>query len=268
MRKPAAIIAAIFVTFALVYFTTARELGGSPDIVMLPPSPSPSPVPNPDPAQYLDTYAEEELPVVYISLEVIDSPYMIGDTIALGGFDWRVIDIRAGRVLVLSENVLSRRVWHHEQTTLSWEFSDIREYLNGSFYYSAFTDEEKERIIETTVVNPANSWYGAAGPGRETIDRVFLLSAEEVVQYLGDSGKFSRPGRPDSFLSDQYDSARVARDLETNVASWWWLRTTGHHLNPNLHASAVAVGGAGEVFLYGLYVIMDGGVRPAMWLSF
>jgi len=196
-----------------------------------------------------------------------NSPYAIGDIVSLGGLDWLVLDVQDGQVLVISESVLSQRAWHPEQKSLSWEISEIRQYLNGPFFEDSFTDEERGRIIETEVINNANPRFGAAGPGRDTMDRVFLLSVEEVIQYFGDSGRLENPEERDAILTDEYDSLRVARHIETDSVSWWWLRTPGHHLNPLLHASAAVVGGAGEVFLYGIYVISDGGgVRPVLWL--
>jgi len=201
------------------------------------------------------------------SADLIDSPYSVGDIIYLGELQWRVLDVQDGKVLVISEMVLLRRMWHYEQRNLTWGMSEIRQYLNGPFFDETFSDEEKARIIKTNLVNTANPWYGSAGPGEDTIDRVFLLNLDEVIEYFGDSGQIRASPRVDIVLTDEYNSERAARDIETGLASWWWLRTPGYHVNPLLHASAVAVNGAGEIIIYGIYVISEGGVRPALWLE-
>jgi len=112
----------------------------------------------------------------------------VGDTIQLGGHDWRVLEIRDGRALILSEEILERRPYHTHLVEITWEHCSLRTYLNRQFYDNTFTTDEKNRIVDVRNSNPANPWYGTRG-GENTIDRVFLLSLEEVVRYLGDSGQ-------------------------------------------------------------------------------
>ena len=210
-----------------------------------------------------------------ISSEAISSPYSsaaIGDTIQLGGLDWLVLDIQDGKALVISEKVLSQRPWHYEQRLLTWEPSDIRRYLNGTFFDNTFTEEEKAFIVETRVVNNMNPWFGSAGVGEDTMDRVFLLSLEEVVQYFGDSGILSEmAGQPVVVLSnyvitDEYNYARATTAIEDDIVRWWWLRTPGRAVNSLVDASAAAITGGGDIIVYGIYLVTEGGVRPALWL--
>ena len=211
--------------------------------------------------------------------ETIGSPYasaVIGDTIQLGGLDWLVLDIQDGKALVLSEKILSQRAWNGEQALLTWGPSDIRQYLNGAFFENTFTEEEKTFIVETNVINNENPWFGSAGTGSDTLDRVFLLSLEEVVYYFGDSGILDEmaalraAGHPASALldpiSDAYNDARAAAPIGDNIVPWWWLRTPGRAYNPLLDSSAAAVNGVGEIIPYGIYLVTEGGVRPALWL--
>jgi len=199
------------------------------------------------------------------------SSAQVSDIIHLGGLEWRVLDVQNNRALVISEHILSRRVWHYEQQLLTWEPSEIRQYLNSQFINDTFSEEERAFIVETTLVNNINPWYGSAGGGADTADRIFLLSLDEAIKYFGDSGILSEyAGSPITHLpvtlDDEYSPNRIARDPETGIASWWWLRTPGRAVSPRLDSSAVAINGAGEIFVYGIYLIMEGGVRPAMWL--
>ena len=209
------------------------------------------------------------------SEEIMDSPFsavQIGDTIHFGELDWIVLEIEDGKALIISEKILSQRQWHYEQRLLTWEPSEIRNYLNGSFLEETFSDEEKNLILEANIVNNANLWYASAGAGVDTQDRVFLLSLEEVVKYFGDSGILSRyagegaSGLPLVFIYDEYNDKRRAEPINDDIISWWWLRTPGRAYNALVDSSAAAVNGIGEIVPYGIYLVAEGGVRPAMWV--
>lgn len=81
---------------------------------------------------------------------------------------------------------------NHQVYANNYEHSEIREYLNGTFYDTAFNDEEKSYIVTTRVDNSLESIYGSytADSGytedtfnyecRDTQDNVFLLSLSDV----------------------------------------------------------------------------------------
>ena len=81
---------------------------------------------------------------------------------------------------------------NHQVYANNYEHSEIREYLNGTFYDTAFNAEEKSYIVTTTVDNSFESIYGSysANSGytedtfnyecRDTEDNVFLLSLSDV----------------------------------------------------------------------------------------
>ena len=188
----------------------------------------------------------------------------VGGTVQLGGYDWRVLDVQEGKALLLSEKVLSRRAYHPAGGEITWEESDIRDYLNGTFYQETFSSEEKEQILESALENKSNSQYGTGG-GNDTTDKVFLLSAKEVEKYIPDSAD------------------RIAKDIETGESVLWWLRTPGRGKE-----YAANVGTTGYVDYHGILVVeagnnentgltgaasgdyassVDGGVRPALWLK-
>ena len=183
-----------------------------------------------------------------------------GDAIEFGGHYWTVLEVKGGKALLLSEKVLEARAYHPQARAVTWESSDIRKYLNTVFFQS-FSPADRNRIADTKVVTNNNPWYGTPG-GNATTDKVFLLSLEELVQYIGDSGKLkNRPGQDSSF-SDQYNQARIAYD-KNGWASWWWLRSPGID---TLYAATVY--NDGGVNVRGNNVDRSrGGVRPALWLN-
>ena len=184
----------------------------------------------------------------------------VGEKIDFGGYEWRVLDVRDGRALLLSEYVIESRRYHERNEAITWENSTLRRYLNNEFYNS-FTAEERRRIAETRLRNANNQWYGTNG-GNDTTDRIFLLSLEEVVQYFGDSGQLrNRPGNS-YYIDDQYNNARIAVELNGN-AHWWWLRSPGSN---TYNAALVSDGGFVDVDGF-LVSSVRGGVRPALWLN-
>ncbi len=62
--------------------------------------------------------------------------------------------------------------------TVTWEKSSFRTWLKNSFYKDAFSDGEKALINEVTVDNSSMS-----GGGKDTTDKIYLLSPSEVKKY-------------------------------------------------------------------------------------
>ncbi|MDR0223211.1 MAG: DUF6273 domain-containing protein, partial [Oscillospiraceae bacterium] len=138
-----------------------------------------------------------------------------GSTIKFGEYDWRVLDVKDGKALILTDTVIEKRAYSDQSAT--WETCDLCAYLNGEFYNS-FGKSDKARVVKTKVKNKDNPWYGTSG-GKDTEDYIFLLSLEEVVKYFGDSGQLSDRPSGAYFIRDDYDRARM-------VSPWsgWWLR--------------------------------------------
>ena len=196
-----------------------------------------------------------------------------GDVIQLGGIEWRVLEVKDGKALVISEKILSKRAYNLPDSgwqwqPVTWEECSLRQYLNGEFYDSTFSNEEKKRIVETTLENNDNPWYGMEG-GNDTTDKVFLLSLEEVALYFGDSGGLkNRPGDADS-LKDQFNEKRIAK-TQDGEARRWFLRSPGafYRMCETNHAYAACVDKDGDIFVIGDYVTnAHGGIRPALWLT-
>ena len=117
----------------------------------------------------------------------------IGDNVVLGKYNdeaiiWRVIDIKNGKLFLLSEEVIEDMLYNKEPEAVTWETCDLRKWLNNDFYNTAFSNKEKSMIEMTRNHNPdvytPNGLYSAAG-GRETEDLIFILSAEEIINYFG-----------------------------------------------------------------------------------
>ncbi|MCL2636875.1 MAG: DUF6273 domain-containing protein [Oscillospiraceae bacterium] len=166
------------------------------------------------------------------------------EIIQFGGRDWRIIDRQEDKVLIISEEIIEIKKYHAERVEITWEYSTIREYLNGEFIENNFTPEEQSRIIETIIINNDNPYGSLASGGNDTTDKVFLLSLDEANLYFTN------------------DSERIAF-YGSGREYWWWLRT------PALGGEgAVIVGIRGEPSNNGgNYIELSSGIRPALWIS-
>ena len=121
-------------------------------------------------------------------------------------------------------------------------------WLNNDFLNKAFTAEERKRIITTTVTADKNPEY-PTDPGRNTSDRIFLLSIKEANEYF----KFR----------DQRKAEITPYAKSQGASGWWWLRS------PGLDASCAAyVHDIGGVSTRGITVhYVKVAVRPALWIQ-
>jgi len=220
------------------------------------------------------------------SIDAILSPVIMkeGAVISFGRHKWRVLQTDGNSALLLAESVIEQRAYHEEFTQVTWEHCDLRKYLNKQFYES-FDTSDRVRILETRLTGSDNPWYGTEY-GNATMDKIFLLSIAEVLQFLGDSGDVQNSKRwyweDDKRLvpsdaahwecgecvNDRFNDARKALYHKVYNAGWderwWWLRSPGIHVR---HTTA-CIGEKGELFVCGGDVYDPrGGVRPAMWIG-
>jgi len=195
-----------------------------------------------------------------------------GSDYLFGGYEWIVLDKDEvnNRVLLLSKKIFEQRRYHDNNEPVTWEECDLRAYLNRDFYEKMFIDsEDRDRIAgangEIVNQNAKNQWFNTKG-GKETKDKIFLLSIEEVVKYLGVKEELQmlehRPNDNAWFIGlEEGNKKRIANYGDSPW--WWWLRSPGSHV-----VLAAYVGCDGHLSLCGYPVsIAEGGVRPALWLN-
>ena len=113
---------------------------------------------------------------------------------------------------------LDTKPYNDSYRWVTWKESTIREWLNGEFFRTAFTQEEQVLIKKEPLTTADNPTYGTSGGGMAK-DRVTLLSLEEAGTYLLDT-KYRRT-KPSA-----YAKAHGAATHGTGNGSWW-LRTAG-----------------------------------------
>ena len=191
--------------------------------------------------------------------------YKMGETIEFGNYpqdkdgtekpiEWIVMKNEGNQVLLLSKYVLDAKSYNEEWEDVTWETSDIRQWLNNEFYTAAFNKSEKAKIQTSLTKNEDNSKYGTSG-GNDTEDKVFLLSEKEAETLFSNDDERIAKATGYAEKSGAY--------VNEEKAAWWWLRSPGRY-----SSSAAVVGSDGWV--YGDGSIVSGaydGVRPALHLN-
>ncbi len=198
--------------------------------------------------------------------------------------EWLVLEKEDDRMLIISRYALDWQKYDAKHRDMTWEDSTLRNWLNDSFYNTAFTGEEQEKIVPVTNENPdSNAFFntdyslelenisgyseaiirgwGAMG-GNATNDKVFCLSYEEALSYFPSDE--ARKCVPTKYAMSQ----GVCHDISAGKAEdgtgmcGWWLRSPG---KGQTMAMVVQSGG----YIRGRSQVNSGiyGVRPALWLS-
>ena len=189
--------------------------------------------------------------------------------------EWIVLDVKDGKSLLISRYALDAVPYHTKSISITWEKCSLRSWLNSDFLRTAFTEEERESIPVTKVDNSRkqgfkrwNNWKKTKG-GKNTKDRVFLLSYLEAKQYLGVAwhGGENPSGQAEmtEFLRRKTADNPYYRDtLEDNPEygfCTWWLRSPGYL--QNLVAQVARLG----TLIAGNPASEDVAIRPALWLN-
>ncbi len=176
---------------------------------------------------------------------------------------WLVLEKENNKILVISDKALDCQSYNTSKVNVTWENCSLREWLNGTFLHAAFSAEEQAMIVDTNVLPGKNPEY-STDPGNTTMDKVFLLSIDEInkyFDYLG-SGK-ARKCVPTAYAIANGVSPNWNYTKDGEVTCWWWLRSPGEHQN-----RAANVDCDGMINYDGFFAIADGdGVRPALWIN-
>ncbi|MGN1021291.1 MAG: DUF6273 domain-containing protein [Aristaeellaceae bacterium] len=151
--------------------------------------------------------------------------------------NWQVLDVQDDRALLLAEQVLDCRPLNHNASQPEWSTSSLRAWLNGEFLQEAFVSSERNALLP----EPLNH------------DNVFLLSIEEVEQYLPSTSQ--RVVLPTAYAMTQgvYTGDKISCP--------WWIRSY------DIKHPVVVIGREGNFYLGDQCTDNRNGVRPAVWVK-
>ena len=203
---------------------------------------------------------------------------------------WRVLSRNGNDAFLLADVALDDQLYNTNDADVSWEISSIRSWLNGydasvnepktdysqkNFINAAFTSAQRNTINTTAVINNDNIYWGITG-GKNTSDKIFLLSESEVyntdlAEQFGfikdrDIGDEARQSRCSTYAYQMgttryYDTSEEDKKYNENIV--WWLRSPGY---PAWCAAQVCSGG--WINYSGKFVHEHcTGVRPALHLN-
>lgn len=188
----------------------------------------------------------------------------VGDVVTFGKFEtdgneangdedltWIVLNNRDDLVTLITENSIAAMRYHFNAEPTNWADCSLRTWLNGTFYTSAFELAEADFICKNYITTPTNPDYPSPS-GDATVDKVYLLSLNEVLNYFRTMTERKLRCTPASYPMTYTDG---------NDYCCWWLRTPGARLE-----SAIGVDSTGQVLTvgYDCYQNEQIGVRPVV----
>ena len=195
----------------------------------------------------------------------------VGDTVYFGSYEqdydtkngkediaWLMLAKEKKGILVISKYGLDAASFHNRQESVTWDNCALRKWLNSTFIETAFTPAEQKQLVPTIVLAQKNPKY-ETDPGKDTKDRVFLLSIDEAKRYF-------KTGAQRKCTPTYYAYKRgVAITNENNTSlCWWWLRSPG---GEDDYAAFVNLQGAIHDYGSSVYNYKTSAVRPAMWIE-
>ena len=143
---------------------------------------------------------DEENPVTEPqALPTLADAVVPGDTIAFGHYEqdndatngpeaitWKVLTCESDTALLISERVLDY-LPYDTNGSARWDTSSLRAELNGTFYDSAFSDEEKAVMTTSSAEPYDNPVTGVQDDSAATEDMVFIPSLKQANDYFQDA---------------------------------------------------------------------------------
>lgn len=183
---------------------------------------------------------------------------------------WIILENTGDKVMLISKYALALRTYDGEFNSthsniedvqpVTWETCGLRYWLNNTFYNEAFSETEKQYICTTNVIADNNRDFSEL-QGKDTQDKVFLLSLKECRKYFSSEAErqcqmtpYACNGNPYKFSSDYGE-----------YACWWWLRLDGE---ATIWANKVTTAGeCGAEYNTARIDAFEIGVRPVIWLK-
>ena len=135
--------------------------------------------------------------------------------------EWIKLKEENGKAMLISKYILDARPYQSPKKDTNWSISSIRTWLNGAFYKTAFSADDKPYVLKEKISTPANSQTGV-GVNVTSEDYVTLLSLDEAEELTTWQ---QRKVKVTAFAKAQGCTASGEGTGD------WWLRTVGCYQN-------------------------------------
>ncbi len=197
--------------------------------------------------------------------------YMITNNGNKDAIEWIVLDKQNDKTLLLSKYIIDCKCYNEIRDKVTWETCTLRKWLNNDFYNTAFNNDEKNKIVATTLNQMNNPNNDKSKGGNATNDKVFLLSIDEIRKYFNQQGltpdNQKLAALPTEYAKSKDNSGEklwINNDNSVwhNGYGYFWLRSPGVY-----QRDAAGVDSNGGLDIDGRYVdVKVIGVRPALWV--
>lgn len=192
----------------------------------------------------------------------------VGDIVVIGSYEqdnvldngtepleWIVLEVQEDKAWLMTKYCIDQVIFYPERVPMYWGKSDLRAWMNGEFFETTFTDEEKEIILTTTVKN--DNPHGMKGAGADTEDKIYLLSKSEVLHFMPEMA--DRVAYP-----TEYAKTKGITLSEETGSCRWWTRTPGAR---KMDMCGMRLDG--RISAYGMQDVdwPTNTMRPVMWVS-
>lgn len=181
--------------------------------------------------------------------------YPPGMTIKIGRFEqdndltngaeeieWDVIKYENGKYFVISKYILTAMRFSEDGKKKSWSDSTLRRWMNGEFFETAFSEEERKYIQDTYIKSES------------TTDKIFCISYGNLVSDIVDRRvKFGLPTEYALSKGIKSNGIPIYYTEDENKVTYDFFMISGKCGSANSAGMALPE--------------KIGGVRPAMWVS-
>ena len=176
---------------------------------------------------------------------------------------WRILTESNCELFILCDSIIDCHVYD-EGNNNNYELSDIRKWLNNTFYCTAFEFLQAELIKTTTVDNSLNSTGDKTNSNicNNTNDKIFLISYQEVTnESLGFATAADRKIKESDYATVMGVDGWSSWALRSPSSSYrGYIKTVIYTGEAGSHQTSVS-GGLGAADFY------ENGVVPAMWIK-
>lgn len=165
--------------------------------------------------------------------------------------EWKILKKEKDRILMVSKYALDAKPYNTTAANVTWEDCSLRKWLNGTFFESAFSQNEQDLIKLTS--------------NESSQDKVFLLSRTEAQIYFKTDEE--RRVKNTKYAVEKCDDKYYAK------CCFWWLRSQTDESSWSGNAADIVSGNGSLVEYKSVAPCMrrvdapNTSVRPAIWVD-
>ena len=191
--------------------------------------------------------------------------------------EWQVLNNDGEKVLLISRYILDYQPYNELNDDIFWEESSLRKWLNDDFYNCAFSDFEKNIILDAVIHSDEKPEY--ENDVYECVDKVFILSYDDIINtgYGFDQRGYIKDIKRDSSYTvsalKKCIEAKKAEIMDVTTGEMtsgsWWLRNRSSIIffvgeNERLYTGTKIIKG---YYSSGENLSVGDGVRPAIYIK-